>query len=85
MADEGITGFAALTAGDAQAFVTPGELFIVNCTVAGNVTVIGQDGSSHVIPVAVGYSAFPYRVKRVMTTGTTATATYANGMRPTPF
>lgn len=56
-----------------------GELFVVNCTVAGNVTVrLAASGATHVIPVAEGYSVFPYRVEGVNTTGTTATATYEN-------
>lgn len=55
-----------------------GELFVVNCSGAGNVTVRLESGDTHVIPVAEGYSAFPYRVLGVNTTGTTATATYTN-------
>ena len=58
----------------------PGRVFIVNCTVAGNVTVTFFNGQTHVIVVAVGYSVFPYMITNVTVSGTTATATYANGM-----
>lgn len=67
----------AITASDSTV-VESGELFTVNCTVAGNVTVRLAATGTHVIPVDVGYSAYPYRVIGVNTTGTTATATYAN-------
>ena len=56
-----------------------GRVFIVNCTVAGNVNATLAGGMQHVIPVAVGYSVFPYKVTTVVASGTTATATYANG------
>lgn len=56
-----------------------GRLFIVNCTVAGNVTVTLLGDTNHTIPVAVGYSVFPYSVTNVVVADTTATATYANG------
>lgn len=55
-----------------------GELFIANCTVAGDVNVRLESGDTHIITVAEGYNAFPYRVKGVTTSGTTATATYSN-------
>lgn len=56
-----------------------GELFAVTCSSAGNVTVrLAASGATHVIPVTEGYSVYPYRVEGVNTTGTTATATYAN-------
>lgn len=71
-----IRGFAVLTSGGGNAPV--GRVFVVNATVAGNVTVTMRDGSSHVIAVPVGYSAYPYAV--VAITATTATATYANGL-----
>lgn len=56
-----------------------GRVFIVNCTVAGNVTVTLYGGMNHTIAVAVGYSVFPYSVTDVVVADTTATATYANG------
>lgn len=56
-----------------------GRVFIVNCTVAGNVNVTFYGGMNHVIPVQVGYSVFHYSVTTVAVSGTTATATYANG------
>lgn len=74
--DQPIRGFVALTAGGSAAPM--GRLFVVNCTVAGNVVVVMQDGSSHTIAVEEGYSAFPYQVRSV--TSATATATYANGL-----
>lgn len=69
-------GAAALLANDTAAPI--GHLFAVSCTVAGNVAVTMLDGSTHVIAVAVGYTTFPYAVRKVNSSGTTATATYAN-------
>ena len=78
MADDSpIKGAVAITASNST--ITPvGRLFVVNCTVAGNVTVRLRDATTHVIAVDVGYFAYPYAVIGVNTTGTTATATYAN-------
>lgn len=71
-----IRGFVALTAGGGD--VAKGRLFIVNCTGAGNVVITARDDSTHTIAVAVGYAAYPYSVKNVVSA--TATATYANGI-----
>jgi|JI10StandDraft_1071094.scaffolds.fasta_scaffold97393_4 hypothetical protein len=72
-----IRGVAVITPGTAA---PQGRVFIVNCTVAGNVNVTFLNGQSHIIPVAIGYSVFPYSITNVAVSGTTATATYANGM-----
>lgn len=67
-----------LTVGDASPFVQPGAFFRVNCRAAGDVVVVLEDESTETISVSIGYSSFPYRVKRVKATGTTAVANYAN-------
>lgn len=78
MADESpIKGRKAITPHDTNV-MSSGRLFAVNCTVAGDVTIRLRDASTHVITVAVGYSAFPFAVIGVNTTGTTATAVYSN-------
>lgn len=56
----------------------PGAKFVVNATVAGNVSVTFRDGSAHVMAVPIGYTAYDYEIRQVNTAGTTATATYAN-------
>ncbi len=77
--ERGIQGAVALTASDAASAMTaPGTLFRVNCTVAGNVVVLLENDTTETIAVPIGYFTFPYRVKRVNSTNTTATATYAN-------
>jgi hypothetical protein len=58
--------------------IAPGNLFRVTCTVAGIVAAVLEDDSVELITVATGYITFPYAVKRVNSTSTTATATYAN-------
>lgn len=59
--------------------VQPGSLFAITCTVAGNVAVVLADDSASFIVVAeIGQSFLPFAVKRVNSSGTTATATYAN-------
>lgn len=73
-----IRGFVAITPGATDFPV--GRLFRANCTVAGDVVLRMQNGSTETITLPVGYSAFPYAVRGVTTSGTTATATYANGM-----
>lgn len=70
-----IRGFRDLVVGTDGSI---GRLFVVNATVAGNVTVKLFDGSTHVIAAPVGYSAYPYAVRQV--TVSAATATYANGI-----
>lgn len=70
-----IRGFAALSIGTDGPI---GRLFIVNATVAGNVTVKAFDNSTHIIAVPVGYTTYPYNVRQV--TASTATAAYANGI-----
>lgn len=77
--ERGIQRSVTMTASDAaSAVIAPGTLFRITCTVAGNVTVLLEDGTTEVIAAALGYFTLPYRVVRVNSTGTTATATYAN-------
>lgn len=71
------TSVVAITAHDSNQ-VASGRQFNVVCTVAGNVKVTLDDGSTFTFPVAVGLSVFPWAVKQVFVTGTTATATYSN-------
>lgn len=76
--ERGIQRSVSMTASDTAAYIQAGNQLRINCTVAGNVTVVLEDGTTEVIAVSPGYFTFPYRVKRVNSTGTTATATYAN-------
>lgn len=55
-----------------------GRILIVNATVAGNVVLKMFDGSAHTIAAGIGYAAYPYAVRQVVST--TATATFANGI-----
>ena len=68
-------GAIALTVGTAA---KPGRYFAVVCTVAGNVALQFFDGSSLTIPVTTGLTTLPLAVTTVLSSGTTATATYAN-------
>lgn len=72
----GLGNPTALTASDSTR-TNPGKYFAVYCTVAGDVKV-ELPGGSYTLAVAVGTSFFPLAVIRVYSTGTTATATYAN-------
>jgi hypothetical protein len=47
-----------------------------NCTVAGNVTLVGLDGSQYVWPLVVGVNQVSDGVSQVLATGYTATATF---------
>ena len=76
--ERGIQRSVAMTASDTAALIPAGNLFRVTCTVAGNVVVLLEDGTTETIAVSAGYFVFPYRVRRVNSTSTTATATYAN-------
>lgn len=49
----------------------------VMCTVAGNVAVKLTTGATITVPVAVGLVILPFCAISVLSTGTTATATYA--------
>ncbi len=71
-----VRGTRALTVAGAD--TSGGRLFIVNATVAGDVTVKLFDGSTHVITVPVGYTTYPYCVRSVPASA--ATATYAIGI-----
>lgn len=56
----------------------PGRLLAINASAAGNVSVTFSDGSTYTFPVAAGLTLVPFSVTKVNTSGTTATATYAN-------
>ena len=73
--EDSVQGSVALTVGTIYAAAR--QLFI-NCTVAGNVSVTFTDASTLVIPVVVGITTLSWAVTAVNTSGTTATATYAN-------
>ena len=68
-------GAYALTVGTPA---LPGRVFAVICTTAGNVAVQFADGSTLTVPVATGLTLLPFMVAQVLSSGTTATATYAN-------
>lgn len=71
-------GSRPLTKGDAVAVARVGRALQVICTVAGDVSFLMTDGSTNTVPVNVGLSILTYEVLRVLSTGTTATATFAN-------
>ena len=74
-----VQGVVALTASDDPGDnVEPGRWLRVVCTNAGNVSVVLADDSEDILPVTTGLTYLPLAVKRVNTTGTTATATFAN-------
>jgi hypothetical protein len=50
----------------------------VLCTVAGNVVLQFPDASTLTLPVAVGWQTFPFQCTQIVSSGTTATATYFN-------
>ncbi len=50
----------------------------VICTVAGNVTMQFADSSTLTLPVVSGWQTFPFAVTQVLSSDTTATATYYN-------
>lgn len=58
--------------------IPAGSLFRINCSVAGNVVATLESGVDETIAVVAGYFALPMRVVGVKSSGTTATATYAN-------
>lgn len=72
-----VPGVASITKSDTGA-ISPGRLFAIICTAAGDVKVSFADGSTYTFPVSVGHSLFPFQITRVWSTGTTATATFAN-------
>lgn len=73
--EEGYRGVVAIVVGTDQ-LARRGVQIV--CTVAGNVSLKMADGSTNVVPVAVGLTILPYSVLGVNTSGTTATATYSN-------
>lgn len=76
--DRSIEGVKSVpTASDTVTF-NEGRYLAIVCTVAGNVKVGFLDGTTLVIPVLVGLTILPWKVRQVFSTSTTATATYAN-------
>lgn len=73
--ENAIKGAVALAVGTPA---TAGRYLLINCTVAGNVSVTFSDTSTLVLPVGVGVQILPWAVTEINTSGTTATATYAN-------
>lgn len=71
-----VTGMIAMSTLDTV--YTVGRYFAVKCTVAGNVAITYSDDTISVLPVVVGLNVFYSAVKKVNTSGTTATATYEN-------
>jgi hypothetical protein len=71
------TGVVAMTVGTTY---PAGKSLYVNCTASGNVKVLFYDGSMLTFPVNVGITILPFAVTQVVSSGTTATATYAELM-----
>lgn len=68
------SGSTAMTVGTVY---TAGRGLFINTTVAGNVAVTMSDTSILTFAVSVGLTILPLKVTKVNTSGTTATATYA--------
>lgn len=66
------------TALSADATVSPGTQFVINCTSEGDVKVDLSGGGSITIAVAVGTTILPWAVTKLYSTGTTATVTCYN-------
>lgn len=75
VAEPSISSITALVVGTAA---KEGRQLQIVCTVAGNVAVTFPDGSINTIPVGAGLTTLPWAVVKINTSGTTATATYAN-------
>ena len=75
VSERSITGAVAMTVGTSYAEAR--QLFI-NCTAAGNVALTFTDSTVLVVPVLAGLTILPWAVTAINTSGTTATATYAN-------
>ena len=73
--DEAFTGVTAMTVGTVYPV---GRSLFINCTVAGNVKMLFFDGSTLTFPVSAGPTILPFAVTEIVSSGTTATATYAN-------
>jgi hypothetical protein len=56
----------------------PGRQIKITCTAPGNVVLKLSGGSTTVVPINVGVTLLPWQVVQVVTSGTTATATYEN-------
>lgn len=72
--ESAITGVVAVTVGTTYAV---GRQLLINCSIAGNVSVTFQDTSVLIFPVNAGLTILPWAITSVTTANTTATATYA--------
>ncbi len=75
VSERSITGAQAMAVGTSY---PEARQLLINCTVAGNVAVTFTDSTILVIPVIAGLTILPWAITAVNTSGTTATATYAN-------
>jgi hypothetical protein len=65
-----------VTVSDTVRFSDTNALAVI-ATVAGNVAVTTSGGQNLIVPVAVGLTVLPFSIVQLLSTGTTATATYA--------
>ena len=72
--ESAITGVVAVTVGTTYAV---GRQLLINCSIAGNVSVTFQDASVLIFPVNAGLTILQWAITSVTTANTTATATYA--------
>jgi len=70
-----ITGFTAMTVGTTY---SSGIALQIICTIAGSVNIQLLNGTTFSLAVSPGYYLLPYAVTQIVTSGTTATATYGN-------
>jgi len=70
-----LTGFSALTVGTTY---SSGIALQIICTIAGSVNIQLLNGTTFSLAVSPGYYLLPYAVTQIVTSGTTATATYGN-------
>ena len=68
-------GVVSLTVGTSA---PPQRSVGILCTVAGNVNFQLADGSTITLPVTPGWQVFPFACGGILSSGTTATATYFN-------
>lgn len=73
VAEPGYRGVRPFTIGGASVQLGRGVQIIA--TIAGDVTLTMADGSSNIVPVAVGITVLPFSVRGA--SASTATATYA--------
>lgn len=75
-ADSVIGPITGAIAGNVDEDLPIGRLFGINCTIPGNVKLRFVDGSEMLFPVYIGFQSYPLAVLRVLSAGTTATASY---------